>query len=209
MSDQERPDEQLLVATRNRGKIAEFARLLKNLPVRTLGLDEVGITLEVEEIGATFSENADLKAVNYARLANLLTIADDSGLVVDALGGAPGVHSARYAGPKATDSERIEKLLSKLYGVPESERTARFVCSISIAAGDGTIVYRSEAICEGRIAHEPCGHGGFGYDPIFVPEAHTQTFAELPSEVKNQISHRARATVSAVRFLQGFLACLT
>ncbi|MFN6962946.1 MAG: RdgB/HAM1 family non-canonical purine NTP pyrophosphatase [Pyrinomonadaceae bacterium] len=199
----------LLVATRNKGKIAELASLLADLPAAIVGLDELGIRDLVSETGDTFSANADLKAAGYARLARTLSLADDSGLVVDALDGAPGVLSARYAGPHATDRERIDKLIREMIGVPPELRTARFVCAVSIADEHGRIIHRCEGVCEGTIAAEPRGSRGFGYDPIFVPAGYDETFGELSSAVKDEISHRAQATRLAVRFLQGFLAALT
>ena len=195
-------ERRLLIATHNRGKKAEYARLLEGLGLELTTLSELGITTEVEENGATYGANALLKATAYARLAGLLTLADDSGLDVDALGGAPGVLSARYAGPGADDRQRYELLLRNLTGVPEAQRTARFRCAIALAWPDGRTAV-VEGTCEGRIAESPRGEHGFGYDPVFLLPEHGCTMAELPPEVKNRISHRARAAQAA----RPLLAC--
>ncbi|NLG28500.1 MAG: XTP/dITP diphosphatase [Chloroflexi bacterium] len=192
----------LLIATHNRGKKAEFARLFEGLGLELTMLSELGITAEVEENGATYDANALLKATTYARLTDLLTLADDSGLDVDALGGAPGVLSARYAGPSADDRQRYELLLRNLAGVPEAQRTARFRCVIALAWPDGRTSL-VEGTCEGRIAEAPRGKHGFGYDPVFYLPEYGCTMAELPPEVKNRISHRARAAQAA----RPLLAC--
>jgi XTP/dITP diphosphohydrolase len=196
----------LLIATHNQGKKREYADLLQGLELELTTLSELGITHDVAEDGATYQENALLKARAYAALSGLLTLADDSGLDVDALGGAPGVRTARWAGEGASDRDRYELLLRKLEGVPEAERTARFRCVIALAWPDGRTEV-AEGTCEGSIAQAPRGSHGFGYDPVFfVPEFHC-TMAELPAEVKNRISHRARAA-QAVRALlaQGVVA---
>ena len=186
----------LLVATANKGKVAEYGELLTGLDCTLLSLADVGITGAIDESGTTYQENARLKAVECAARSGLVTLADDSGLEVDALGGEPGVFSARYAGDNATDAERVAYLLSKLRGVPESERGARFVCVIAIAFPDGDVTY-CHGECPGRIVTEPRGEKGFGYDPaFFVPEL-GRTMAELPPEVKNEISHRGRAAAKA------------
>ncbi len=182
----------LLVATHNRGKLREYQELLRDLPVRLVYLDEVGIHEDVPETGSTFEENAVQKATAYARLSGLLTLADDSGLEVDALGGRPGVHSARYAGPNASDEARIRKLLAELDGVPPEQRTARFRCVIAIATPAGDVITATGTV-EGVIADAPRGHHGFGYDPVFYLPDRGCTMAELPPEEKNRISHRARA----------------
>ena len=199
----------LLIATRNPGKVVELAELLAMDTVGVVSLGDLGIDHDVEETGSTFTENANLKASVYASRMNLITIADDSGLVVDALGGAPGVYSARYAGPNANDADRIEKILSELGKVPGEARTARFVCAISVADSAGNILFSGEGVCEGRIAMEPRGAGGFGYDPIFVPAGFDRTFGELPAEIKAEISHRAMAARLVVRFLRGFFGVST
>lgn len=187
----------LLVATNNPGKVREYEELLVGLPVEITFPAQEGLVLEVEESGETFEENASLKATAYARASGLLTLADDSGLVVDALGGAPGVRSARYAGPGASDVDRYRKLLAALANVPEEQRTARFRCVVAVAQPDGTI-YTTDGVCEGQIGFAPRGEHGFGYDPIFIVVGYNgQTMAELSPDIKNRISHRARATEAA------------
>ena len=192
---------ELLVATHNAGKVVELARLLSDLPLRLRLLSEVGDIPEAVETGATFAENAALKAAHYSARSGLLTLSDDSGLVVDALGGRPGVYSARYAGPHATYAERMEKLLEELAATGDGERRARFVCVIAIADPSTGEIETFDGLCEGRIARAPRGTRGFGYDPVFVPEGHAQTFGELPDEIKRDISHRARALAKAAGFL--------
>ena len=192
----------LLIATRNAGKLRELSEILGGLPYRIASLDDLGIGEDVDETGETFAENAVLKAEAYCRLSGVLTLADDSGLEVDALGGDPGVRSARYAGDGASDADRVELLLANLAGTADSERSARFRCVIAIASPNApTRLY--DGVCEGRIAAEPRGEGGFGYDPVFcIPELGA-TMAELPAERKNRISHRARAARKAARALGG------
>jgi XTP/dITP diphosphohydrolase len=182
----------LLIATRNSGKLREYERLLAGLPLSLTYLDKEGITHEVEETGESFSENAIRKAQEYARISGLLTLADDSGLEVDALGGEPGVHSARYAGPGADDADRYRLLLERMQGVPWEGRGARFRCAIAIAEPGGK-TYTAEGTCEGIIALAPQGDYGFGYDPVFYLPQDDRTMAQLPPEMKNRISHRARA----------------
>ena len=180
---------QILFATHNAGKLTEARQILEPLGYEVLGAEDVNLP-DVEETGATFEDNAALKAKAAARHAGVLAIADDSGLVVDALDGAPGVHSSRYAGAGATDADRIEKLLRELGDA--ADRTARFVCALAVAtpAGDTEV---ERGVCEGRVTKVPRGEGGFGYDPLFVPDGYQQTFAELAPEVKNRISHRGLA----------------
>ena len=194
------PDE-LLIATHNLGKLDEIAVLLRDFPLKLRSLREFSRAAPVEETGQTFAENAALKAGHYSRLTGLWTLADDSGLEVDALGGQPGVHSARYAGPTATDAERTSHLLAALDATGDEERHARFVCALALFRPGEEDLRLFVGKCEGRIAPEPRGHGGFGYDPVFIPEGYDQTFGELPAETKNRISHRARALVSAKAFL--------
>jgi XTP/dITP diphosphohydrolase len=182
----------LLIATRNRGKLKEYEVLLAGLPVTLTDLTRERITHEVEEAGDTFSENAIRKAQEYARVSGLLTLADDSGLEVDALGGEPGVHSARYAGARADDRDRYRLLLERMEGVPGERRGARFRCVIAVAEPEGG-VYTAEGTVEGVIALAPRGDHGFGYDPVFYLPDQERTMAQLPTEVKNRISHRAVA----------------
>jgi len=182
----------LLVATNNAGKVREYDDLLRGLDLELCGLADIGLEWQVDETGHTFDENARLKAQAYCRASHLLTLADDSGLEVKMLGGAPGVHSARYAGQGASDADRIRKLLAALDGVPWDNRAARFRCVIALAWPDGRLE-TFEGQCEGVIALGPKGTNGFGFDPVFyLPELNC-TMAELPMDVKNRISHRARA----------------
>jgi len=187
----------ILVATHNQGKLREFARLLDNLGIEWLTLDDAGITTDIAETGATFEDNARLKAGGYAALSGLITLADDSGLEVDLLNGEPGVYSARYGGSGTTAEDRYRLLLRKLEGVADDKRTARFRCVIAIAV-PGEDMITSSGACEGVIIHEPRGVQGFGYDPVFYLPEQGKTMAELDPELKNQISHRAVA-VRAIR----------
>jgi len=194
----------LLIATTNQGKIAEYRFLFKGLPFELVSPADSGISGEVEEGHDSMEENARHKAVFYACSSGLITVADDSGLEVDALGGEPGIHSARYAGEGASDRDRIVYLLSKLGGIPWEERTARFRCVIAIAIPEG-ILEVCEGECEGIIAFEAKGENGFGYDPIFYLPEFNKTMAELTLETKNRISHRARAAEKAYRVLKEFV----
>ena len=190
----------LLLGTRNPGKVKEIRSILKDSGWSVCSLPEN--VESPEEDGATYSENAIAKAQFYAAATGLWALADDSGLEVEALAGAPGVFSARYAGENASDADRRELLLSELAKTGEKERRACFVCVVAIAGADGVVHNVSEGICEGRITFAPCGDGGFGYDPLFIPDGYDQTFAELSEEVKNQISHRARALLKTKEFLR-------
>ncbi len=220
----------LLLATRNPGKVREFRRLLRDCPFELVSLDDLGITEEVEETGATFEENARLKACSYAALGGLLTLADDSGLEVDALGAKPGVRSARYGetsptsqpsqitAGKRTDRDRLELLLHNLRDVPWERRTARFRCVIVLANPAGPYSARRETpestregaeafalvagAVEGMIQYEPLGEEGFGYDPVFYLPSHGLTMAQLSLEEKNLISHRADAARKAEALLK-------
>jgi XTP/dITP diphosphohydrolase len=193
---------ELLVATGNAGKVRELSLLLADAPLRLRLLSEFPGITEAEETGETFAENATIKALQYSSQSGLLTLSDDSGLVVDALGGAPGVYSARYAGTQATYAERMARLLDELAATGGRERRARFVCVIALAEPKTGALDTFEGTCEGHIARSPRGTGGFGYDPIFIPTGHEQTFGELPDHVKQNISHRARALAKAVSFLR-------
>jgi XTP/dITP diphosphohydrolase len=191
----------LLLATSNPGKIREYRLLLDGLGYQITTLTEEGIAKTVIESGNNYEQNARLKAVAYAKLSQLTTLADDSGLEVDALDGEPGVKSARFAGEAATDAEKVRLLLAKLNGVPWERRTANFKCVIAIASPGG----RAELCygeCHGMIALEAKGENGFGYDPIFFLPEIGKTMAELNLETKNQISHRARASQKARQVLQ-------
>lgn len=182
----------LLVATRNQGKLSELVSLLRACPYTLVSLAAVGIDEDVPETGSTLEENASLKAATYARLSGMLTLSDDTGLEVEALGGEPGPLSSRYAGLGATDAQRIEYLLRKLDNVPETERNARFRCAIILAwPGKAAQVYTGE--CEGIIIKTPRGTNGFGYDPVFLLPELGKTMAELTLEEKNAVSHRSKA----------------
>ena len=194
----------LLVATHNPGKVREYQTLLAGLPLEVTYLDAEGITLEVEETGHTFAENAVLKATTYARASGLWTWADDSGLEVDALDGAPGVYSAHYGGPGASDADRYRKLLDALTGVSWAQRTARFRCVVALATPAGD-VKTADGACEGIIAFGPAGSNGFGYDPVFYLPDRGQTMAQLPAETKHEISHRGRAARAAETLLEAML----
>lgn len=180
----------IVLATRNKGKVLEFQEMLKNYPVEIRCLADFGPIPEVEEDGATFDDNAYKKALFTAKVLGLPAISDDSGLVVEALGGAPGVHSARYAGPGANDQDNIDKLLAELQG--EKDRRAAFQCVLSIAVPSGpALTY--EGSCQGLITEEAQGEGGFGYDPVFYCPELGKTFAQASIAEKNRISHRGKA----------------
>jgi len=203
----------LVLGTRNPGKIHEIKLILGDVAfgdgaLELCSLNDFPHVAVASEDADTYAGNAILKARFYARATGLPALADDSGLEVEALGGAPGVLSARYAGEHATDADRRELLLSELTKVSElvksanANRRARFVCAIAIASVDGEVLNLSEGICEGNITLAPRGTSGFGYDPLFVPDGYAETFAELSNEIKNQISHRARALIKLREFLQ-------
>ena len=232
----------LLIATGNPGKMREYADLLRDIPFDLVSLGDLGITHEVEETGETFEENAWLKASEYAAISGLLTLADDSGLEVNALSGEPGVHSARYGGESCTnDEDRVQLLLKNMRDVPWEERGARFRCVIAIAEppkspltplyergglaspfrkggreGDfrpaadtpntATLITQAEGSVAGMIQYTPEGDDGFGYDPVFYLPAYDKTVAQLPLDVKNQISHRANAAKEAVDTLKKLTA---
>ena len=208
----------LVIATGNKGKLREYQKLLSELPFNIVSLDDVGISLEVEETGNTFSDNAWLKALTYSKLTGMLTLSDDSGLEVDALQGQPGVHSARYGGDLTSDEERLSLLLKNIESVKWAERTARFKCVIAIAktkkaqfeqteyANQGSSEARPIASVVGSISgmiqYEPQGEGGFGYDPVFYLPSIKQTMAEMTLEYKNLISHRSDATRKVIQVLR-------
>jgi XTP/dITP diphosphohydrolase len=196
--------QRLLVATHNRGKILEYRALLSDLPLAVTWLDEQGIAENVEETGATFAENACLKAAAYAQRTGLWTWADDSGLEVDALDGRPGVYSARYGGPGLSDADRYRRLLAELAAIAPEQRTARFRCVVALAIPGGPI-YTAEAAVEGLIVDAPRGAHGFGYDPVFFVPDQQRTMAELEPAIKNRISHRGRAAVEARKIIVSLL----
>ena len=227
MSSSNSGETRLLIATRNSGKMAEYAGLLRDAPFELVSLADLGITHDVDETGATFHENAWLKASQYAGLAGILTLADDSGLEVDALGGEPGVLSARYGGDACgSDAERVDLLLENLKDVPWERRTARFYCVINIivpetgkvpstppsergkigtAPGDSqaqtTLLASVVGSVAGMIQYSPVGDDGFGYDPVFYLPSYDKTIAQLSLDEKNLISHRANAAAKARRKL--------
>ncbi len=198
----------LLVATHNLGKVREYRELLADLPVDLVSLDDLGIAHDVDETGATFHENAWLKARAYCGLGQMLTLSDDSGLEVDALGGEPGVHSARYGGDLChSDADRVSLLLSNLEGVPWNRRTARFRCVIAICEPGGIEVSVVGSVA-GMIQYEPRGSEGFGYDPVFYLPSFLSTLSQMSMEDKNRVSHRGDASQRAVKALrQMFAAC--
>lgn len=200
-----RPTE-LLIGTTNAAKIAELVELFNDLPIKVRGLADLNHFVDVEETGSTFHENASIKAAEYAQQHGFYTLADDSGIEVEALGNAPGVLSARYGGEKIGFDEKIRLLLHELDAIPDAGRRARFVCAMSIANPTGQVAFSAEGICEGKLAYEPRGTNGFGYDPIFIPNGYDLTFGELDGVTKQQISHRARAAAKIIRYLQGFFA---
>lgn len=195
----------ILVATHNKGKITEFSDILGYQGIKWLTLDEAGVVDEVEETGLTFVDNAVLKASAYAAQTGLLTLADDSGLEVDALGGKPGVLTARYGGPGLSAADRYRLLLANMVDVPDGRRAARFRCAIAIAAAEGTILGTAEGACEGIVAHQPAGLAGFGYDPVFYLPEYGLTMAQLDPDEKHRISHRGRAITGIVPLLQNLL----
>ncbi len=198
-------DRVLLVATTNAGKVREIRAVLQSLPLKIVGLPEVLPGVIYRERGRTFLENARGKGRVYSRRTGLLTLAEDSGLEVDALRGRPGVRSARFAGPRATDEANNLKLLRLLGAKPPSKRRARFVCTM-VLARDGRVIKEIRAEARGVVAVGPRGRGGFGYDPLFYAPRLGKTFAELAPAVKNKVSHRGRALAKLKRFLRRELA---
>lgn len=213
------PKLEILIATRNPGKIGEIQEMLRSLPLKLRLLDEFADASSVEEIGRTYEENARLKALGYAKQTGVCAVADDSGLEVAALGGMPGVLSARFGGEQLSDRERTEKLLLALSHHSDSGRAARFVCSMALAGwrpdekraerSEPRLLSVTEGICDGFIATDIHGENGFGFDPVFTPIGYHETFAELPSEVKGKISHRAQALAAMRVFLDRWLVQLS
>ncbi len=198
-----------MLATGNQGKVAELRALLAlHLDLSRISLltprDWPSALPEVSEDGVTFAENALLKARALANATGLVALADDSGLCVDALGGRPGIYSARWAGPEATDSDRNMHLLSEMHDVPMEQRQAHYVCAIALAAPDGQFA-TAEGVCSGLILVEPAGDGGFGYDPLFLLPQFQRTMAELTAEEKNRVSHRAKAITKIASALADLL----
>ena len=193
---------ELVLASGNKGKMAEFQRLLEGLDVQIHSMKEYPEIGEIVEDGSTFAENALIKARAVCKATGKPAMADDSGLAVDALNGAPGIYSARFAGEQRSDADNNAKVLQLLEGVEDSKRTARFFCVIAIVLPDGR-EYTAEGTCEGTILHALQGEGGFGYDPLFYVESLDKTFAELTMEEKNRISHRGHANRKAVEIIRG------
>lgn len=193
----------LVIATRNPGKLQEFRQLLAGLPFRIVSLDEIGIEIVVEETGDTFAANATLKAEHYHTACGELTLADDSGIEVDALNGRPGVRSARYARPGQTDEEGREHMLVEMADIPGWRRQARFRAVIAVVGPQtGRQVHLFEGTCEGAITHGAIGDNGFGYDPIFWLPGERRTMAELSAKEKDAISHRGVASRGAISYLK-------
>jgi XTP/dITP diphosphohydrolase len=188
------------VASSNPGKLREYRELAAGQPIQLEIVPGITDVPPFEESAPTFAENSAGKAIYYSRLSSQPVIADDSGLVVPALGGAPGVHSARYAGPTASDSDRVKKLLAEMHGKTAVDRRARFVCVLTLAQAGRALAVFSDTV-EGTLADEPRGTGGFGYDPIFYFEKLAKTYAEIPRELKNEYSHRGRAFRKLLKFL--------
>ncbi|MEO5347319.1 MAG: RdgB/HAM1 family non-canonical purine NTP pyrophosphatase [Magnetococcus sp. YQC-9] len=193
----------LVIATRNRKKMEEIQRILALGENDPFFLDDFPGCPEVIEDGLTFTENADKKAITVARFTGLPALADDSGLVVDGLDGAPGVFSARYAGVGVSDGANVAKLLAELAARPHAPRSARFECVLSLADPQGRIAHFTGTV-EGRIADEPMGHNGFGYDPIFIPSGYDVTFALMPASDKDSMSHRGRALAALAKDINTF-----
>ena len=196
----------MVLATHNPGKIRELEKLLEGLPIELKNLRHLGVIKDVEETGSTFRANAELKAAAFARQTGLYSLADDSGLEIEALGNAPGVHSARFAGKETGYDVKIPKLLAMLDETGDAARRARFVCAMALSNSGGEIIHVVEGTCKGSIAAGPRGSGGFGYDPIFRPDGFDLTFGELGEDIKQQISHRAEASRLIIRYLLHFTA---
>ncbi|NWF52691.1 MAG: XTP/dITP diphosphatase [Nitrospirae bacterium] len=192
---------EIVVATRNKRKVEEIKRILAEMPVKILTIEDFPECPEVEEDGRTFEENAVKKALNIARCTGKPSLADDSGLEVYALNGAPGVMSSRYAGPDSDDMKNIEKLLKEMDSLNDKKRSARFVCCIALAFPEGNIKTFFGYV-EGIIGKEPKGSSGFGYDPVFYPEGHGRSFAEMSSEEKDALSHRGKALREFLNYIR-------
>jgi XTP/dITP diphosphohydrolase len=195
----------LVLATGNAGKISELRDLLRDLPLELKSLRDFERVVDVDETGSSFRANAELKARGFATQTGHLSLADDSGLEIEALGNAPGVHSARFAGAAGYDV-KIPKLLTMLDDTGDAQRRARFVCVMALAGRDGRLIYTAEGVCGGTIADAPRGRNGFGYDPIFIPDGFGMTFGELGDEIKRSVSHRAKAAELIIRYLLDFIA---
>ena len=196
-------EQKLLIATTNPGKVAEFRKLLAGLPIRVIGPEDLTQAVpDCIEKGGSFCENARIKALHWFNHSGLASLADDSGLAVEALDGAPGIYSARFAGDGATDKDNLERLLERLHGVDHSERGASFICCLALCRTNGSLVM-FQGRCDGVILDHPRGRGGFGYDPVFYYPPLGKTFAQLDTEGKNRVSHRGRALQSLCEWLSG------
>lgn len=189
----------IILASNNKNKLREISEKVKTFNIKIISQSEVGYDIEVEETGKTFQENAILKAETIYKMANTPVIAEDSGLEIDALNGEPGIYSGRYAGPNATNKDRIEKILNLLKNVEYNKRTARFKCALCYIDKKGE-KHIFEESCEGKITNEPCGTAGFAYDPIFLYG--TKTFAQMTEEEKNKISHRGKTINKFIEYLK-------
>ena len=201
-----KPPSIIVLATNNKGKVREMRQLFASLPLEVRSLADFSDIVDVEETGSTFRENAELKAREFAKRTGQFCLADDSGLEIEALGGEPGIRSARFAGADTSYEIKNAKLLEMLELTGDELRRARFVCAMALADSDGSVVHTVEGVCVGTIADAPRGKNGFGYDPIFVPDGYEKTFGELSDDVKQRISHRARAADEIVRYLLDFIA---
>lgn len=190
----------IVFASNNQGKVREVRAMLENTDIKIHSLADLDLHIDVVEDGHSFIENALIKATTIAGLIRRPVLADDSGLEVDALNGAPGIYSARYGGPGLKDPERLALLLSELSEVPENKRTARFVCVMALVFPDGSNL-TARGVCEGSITQKAEGNGGFGYDPAFCPRGYQETFGVLPAETKNRISHRSQALLKMKKLL--------
>lgn len=195
----------VLIGSGNTGKTREFRSLFSGLPFKFLDLSAFPLVSAPEESGNTFRDNAEIKARSYALQTGKWVIADDSGLVIDALGGEPGVHSARFAGKNSSYAEKMDAILQRLAASEVSDRNAKFVSSIVLSKPDGMIAFAAEGLCAGTIADQPAGSGGFGYDSIFIPEGSSATFAEMSDSEKELISHRGRAAREFIRQMLDFI----
>jgi XTP/dITP diphosphohydrolase len=191
----------LVIGTRNPGKLLEIKTILGDVPYALVSLADYNVVDTAVEDAPTYAENASIKAKSYAAQTGAVTLADDSGLEVEALDGAPGIFSARYAGEGASDAERRALLLSEMSNRANRNRKARFLCAVAIARPDQSIVHVAEGSCKGMITDAPRGEKGFGYDPLFVPDGYDLTFAELDGSIKNRISHRGKALAQLRDFL--------
>lgn len=194
----------IVAATNNKGKVKEIKSILGEIGLEVVSQGEIGLDLDVEETGTTFEENALLKARAAAQASGMSALADDSGLCVDALDGAPGVYSARYAGEGATDAMLIEKLLTVMSGVPKEKRGAQFVSVVALVTPEGK-EFTARGSADGLITESPCGSGGFGYDPVFFSSELKKTYAQMSDAEKNRVSHRYRALMELKKILSNRL----